>query len=284
MKAGGLIVLISALMSTLSAQTTGPSENLPPRVLRTAELIGVRSQVEELVQLRSAPKRDEIREVQLAQRLQGVVIASALDVESVNARIDYETAHLQEVQAYLSAHRDRRVDLLNLGNLFIGGGVGAVGSGLQLFSSAEHAANVVSTSAGFGGTLLSVVGLKQQKGQLRSPGYTPAMLAKLLGSSPPDSSDYPQEVWVYLTTPDPTLPHGSTGQEHLLSEWTRFGHLKEKLDPKTMAALTTTGKDGAKLSIEMIGERTAMLADVRAHVSTMLVDLAELMMFVAQQK
>ncbi len=108
------------------------------------------------------------------------------------------------------------------------------------------------------------------------------MLAKLLGSSPPDSSDYPQEVWVYLTTPDPTLPHGGTGQEHLVSEWTRFGHLKGKPDPKTMAALTTTGKDGTKLSIEMIGERTAMLADVRAHVSTMLVDLAELMKFVAQ--
>lgn len=284
MKAGGLIVLISALMSTLSAQTTEPSDNLPPRVLRTAEMIGVRSQVEELVQLRSAPIRDEIRELQLAQRLQGVVIASALDVESVNARIDYETAHLQEVQAYLSARRDRRVDLLNLGNLFIGGGVGAVGSGLQLISSAQHAGNVVSTSAGFGGTVLSVIGLKQQKGQLRSPEYTPAMLAKLLGSSPPDSSDYPQEVWVYLTTPDPTLPHGSTGQEHLVSEWTRFGHLKEKHDPKTMAALTTTGKDGTKLSIEMIGERTAMLADVRAHVSTMLVDLAELMMFVAEQK
>src|SRR5215831_21021925 len=80
---GGLIVLISALMSTLSAQTTEPGENLPPRVLRTAEMIGVRSQVEELVQIRSAPKRDEIRELQLAQRLQGVVIASALGVESV---------------------------------------------------------------------------------------------------------------------------------------------------------------------------------------------------------
>ena len=282
--AGGLVVLIYALMSTLSAQTTEPSENLPPRVLRTAEMIGVRSQVEELVQLRSAPKRDDIRELQLVQHLQGVVMASALDVESVNARIDYETAHLQEVQVYLSARRDRRVDLLNLGNLFIGGGVGAVGSGLQLISSAAHAGNVVSTSAGFGGTVLSVIGLQQQKGQLRSPEYTPAMLAKLLGNSPPDSSDYPQEVWVYLTTPDPTLPHGSTGQEHLVSEWTRFGHLKEKPDPKTMTALTTTGRDGTKLSIEMIGERTAMLADVRAHVNTMLVDLAELMMFVAQQK
>src|SRR5207245_4173998 len=92
MKAGGLIVLSSALMSTVSAQTTEPSENLAPRVLRTAEMIGVRSQVEELLQLRSAPKRDDIRELRLAQRLQGVVIASALDVESVNARIDYETA------------------------------------------------------------------------------------------------------------------------------------------------------------------------------------------------
>jgi hypothetical protein len=147
MKAVGLIVLICALMSTPRAQTTAPGESLPPRVLRTAEMIGVRSQVEELVQLRSAPKRDEIRELQLAQRLQGVVIASALDVESVNARIGYEMAHLQEVQAYLSARRDRRVNLLNLGNLFIGGGVGAVGSGLQLISSAEHAGNVVSTSA-----------------------------------------------------------------------------------------------------------------------------------------
>lgn len=115
-------------------------------------MIGVPSQVEELLQLRSAPKRDDIRELRLAQRLQGVVIASALDVESVNARIDYETAHLQEVHVYLSARRDRRVDLLNLGNLLIGGGVGAVGSGLQLISSAEHARNVVSTSAGFGGT------------------------------------------------------------------------------------------------------------------------------------
>ena len=76
MKAGLLIVLISALISTLSAQTTEPNENLPPRVLRTAQMIGVRSQVEELVQLRSAPKRDENRELLLAQRLQGVVIAS----------------------------------------------------------------------------------------------------------------------------------------------------------------------------------------------------------------
>jgi len=79
-------------------------------------------------------------------------------------------------------------------------------------------------------------------------------------------------------------PRHNSRNTHELSQLLRCGHLKEKRDPKTMVALTTTGKDGTKLSIEMIGERTAMLADVRAHVSTMLVDLAELMMFVVQQK
>jgi hypothetical protein len=281
MKAARFIVFVLALTSTLGAQTI---DDVPPRVLRTAGMIGVRSQVEELAQLRATPKPNEIRELQLVQRLQGVVIASALDVGSVNAHIDYETARLQEVQVYLSARRDRRVNLLNLGNLMIGSGVGAVGSGLQLISSAQHAGNIVSTSAGVGGTILSVIGLQQQKGQLLAPGYTPAMLARLLGSAPPAGSDYPTDVWVYLTTPDPALPRGSTAQEHLMFEWTSFGHVKEKPDAKTVAALTSTGKDGPKLSVDIIGDRTAMLADVRAHVSTMLVDLAELMTFVTQEQ
>jgi hypothetical protein len=284
MKAATLIVLVLTVTSALSAQTTDYADNVPPRVLRTAGMIGVRSQVEELVQLRVTPEQSEIKELRLIQRLQGIVIASALDVDSVNARIDYETAHLQEVQAYLSALRDRRVNLLNLGNLIIGGGVGAVGSGLQLFSSAQHAGNVVSATAGFGGTILAVIGLRQQKGQLGTPGGTPAMLGMLLGGSSSDSNDYPPEVWAYLTTPDPELPHNRTAQEHLMSEWTRYGHLKEKPDAKTIAALTTTGKGDVKLSVDMISDRTAMLADVRAHVSTMLVDLAELMTFVAHQE
>src|SRR3954462_14719950 len=160
------------LPSLLSAQVSEPV--VPTRVLRTAELIGLGPDIQELAHLRSQPGHDEIREMRLIQRFQGAVIASALDVDSVNARIDYETARLQEVQGFLSARRDRRVNLLNVGNLLIGSGVGAVGSGLQLISTAQHAGNIVSTSAGFGGTILSVIGLQQQKGRLRAPGFTPA--------------------------------------------------------------------------------------------------------------
>ncbi len=284
MKVPGVIVATLMLTALLSAQSNLATSAIPPRVLRTAELIGVRSELAELMELRAKTAHDEMREMHLVQRLQGIVMASTLDVESVNARIDYEVARLQEVQTFLSARRDRRVNLLNVGNLLIGSGVGAVGSGLQLIGPAQHAGNIVSTSAGFGGTILSVLGLRQQRGQMRAPGYTPAMLAELLGGTPPPESSYPADVWAYLTTPDPALPQGFTGQQHLMFEWTSFGHLKEKPDAKTIAALSSTSKDGTPLSIDVIGDRTAMLEDVRAHVGTMLVDLAEMMRFVVAEK
>lgn len=270
------VLLISPFVC---AQTT--TDKIPPRVLRTAEIMGVRAEVEALAAIRSTPQHDELREMGVGQRLQGVVVATALDVESVNARIDYETARLQEVQGYLSAKRDRRLNLLSVGNIVIGTGVGAVGSGLQLITSAQHAGNIVSTSAGVGGTFLSFLGLRQPKGIMRAPGYTPAMLAKVLGKNPPAESDYPEVVWKYLATPDPQLPRGESGVEHLKFEWTSFGHLKEKPSAKEIDALTSTGKGGAPLSIDAIGDRTAMLADLRAHVSAMQVDLAELMRWVA---
>lgn len=66
----------------------------------------------------------------------------------------------------------------------------------------------------------------------------------------------------------PVRDMAAPGKEHLVSEWIRFGHMKEKPDPKTMAALTTTGRDGTKLSIEMIGERTAIWSRIFSVTST----------------
>jgi len=281
MKARLCTALLLIVPSIAFAQT---APEIPLRVLRTADILGIRSQIVELAAVRAMPQHDELREMRLVQNLQGAVVAAALDVDSVNARIDYESARLTEVQAYLGARRDRRVNLANLANLVIGSGVGAVGSGLQLIGPAQHAGNIASTAAGFGGTILSVLGLRQQKGSVRAPGFTPAMLAKLLGKEPGEGSDYPPDVWAYLTTADPTLPRGESGQQHLKFEWTSFGHLKDKPDEKTLEALTSTGKEGTPLSIDVIGDRIPMLADLRAHVSAMQVDLADLLRFVIAEK
>ncbi len=280
MRVSAVLLSCILLCGFAFAQDQSPA---PARVLRTAEILGVKSEIEELAQLRGAPGHSELREMTLTQRLQGAVIASALDVDSVNARIDYESARLGEVQSYLSTRRDKRVNLLNVANVVLGTGVGAVGSGLQLIGSAQHAGNIVSTSAGFGGTILSVIGLRQPP-VVRAPGFTPAMLAKLLGAEPGPGSDYPPDVWAYLSTPDLSLPRGESGQQHLMFEWTSFGHLKEKPNSKTISALTSTGKGGTPLSIDIISDRLAMLADLRAHVSALQVDLAELMRWVVASK
>lgn len=281
MKARILTVLLIILSPLLPAQI---SPEIPARVQRTADILGVRAQIVELAAMRSTPQHDELREMRLVQNLQGAVVAAALDVDSVNARIDYESARLNEVQAYLSARRDRRVNLANLGNLVIGTGVGAVGSGLQLIGPAQHAGNIASTVAGFGGTLLSILGLREGKGNVRAPGFTPAMLAKPLGRSAAEENAYPGVIWTYLTTPDPNLPRGESPQQHARFEWTSFGHIKDKPDEKTLAALTSTGKNGTPLGIDVIGDRIAMLADLRAHVSAMQVDLAELLRFAVAEK
>src|SRR4051794_37007252 len=269
MNAAKLVLLAAILTTLVSGQTADSVNAIPARVVRTAKLLGVQSQLSDLAELRSKPQHDELREMHLVQRLQGMAIASMLDVQSVNARIDYETARLQEVQGFLSARRDRRVNLLNVGNLLIGSGVGAVGSGLQLITTAQHAGNIVSTSAGFGGTILSVIGLQQQKGRLRAPGFTPAMLAKILGKAPQAGSDYPAVVWRYLTLPDPSLPRGEAGVQHLMYEWTSLGQIDSKPAEKVVSALTSTGKEGPALGIDVIGRRVAMLADVKAHVDAM---------------
>jgi hypothetical protein len=272
-----LLILYPAI---LCAQGRVEGQQIPARVLRTAEIIGTRTDIEDLAKLRQSAARDELKEISLVQHLQGMIIATSLDVDGVNARIDYETARLQEVQSDLAGKRDRRLSLLNVANLVLGSGVGAVGSGLQLIGSAQHAGDIVSTSAGFGGTMLSLLGVRQSRGIVRAPGYTPSMLAKLLGKTPTQDSEFPPEIWKYLTTPDSNLPRTSTGQQHLLFEWTTFGHLKEHPAPRTIEALTSTGKDGTPLNIDIIADRTAMLAETRAHVGAMKVDLAELMRFV----
>src|SRR3954453_9413893 len=105
-----------ALLVLASSVTVGQLRpEIPVRVLRTAEILGVRAEVVEFAVMRTTPGHDELREMRLMQRLQGTVIASALDVDSVNARIDYESARLNEVQVFLAARRDRRVNLANLG-------------------------------------------------------------------------------------------------------------------------------------------------------------------------
>src|SRR6516162_9513631 len=150
-------LLLLFLSFNVKAQQSTPSAtaDLPDYVSKTAELIGVHNQLLELIRLRESPAgtpESQIRELLLVQHLQGAVLRTQLEVEGMRAGIDYEISRLNEIQSYLSARRDHRANIVNISNLVLATGVGAVGNGLAISSTTAKAGSIVATAAGVAGT------------------------------------------------------------------------------------------------------------------------------------
>jgi hypothetical protein len=280
------LLLFLSVFSARAQQAVPPAmADLPDRVSKTGELIGVKSQLLELVRLRETPagtEEGQIRELLLVQQLQGAVLKTQLELQSVRARIDYEVSRLDEIQSSLSARRDRRANIVNISNLVLASGVGAVGNGLEISSTTAKAGSIVATVAGAAGTVLSVAGL-QQKGGVHTVGQTPSMLAEMFNRPPLSSSEYPPVIWQYLNAPNQRLPSDMTPREALFQQWVASGRLTSSNPAQTgplVNSLTSSGVNGIPLGIGIIADRVAMLADLRAQVAEMDVDLSRLIRFI----
>lgn len=279
-----ILLIIIGTQAVLPAQTSGPrtGETGDLRIPRTVAMLNIEADMKRLEAMAGTPDdRTRLALILATQRINSAVLAAQLDVQAVEAQIDYEIARVQEVQNFLSSRRDRRQSLTNAANIVMGSGVGAIGSALSIKASTATAGAVVSTAAGATAVLLSVIAARQ-KGGVRSLGYTPAMLAPILDPAPAERS-YPPVVWAYLTTPDPAVPRARTWCEHLMSQWEDLGRLEASGSAqraRQVKSLTATGITGVPVSIDEISDRAAMLADVRSHVASMQVDLSALMRYI----
>lgn len=280
-------LLLLFLAFSVKAQQSTPSAtaDLPDYVSKTAELIGVHNQLLELIRLRESPAgtpESQIRELLLVQDLEGAVLRTQLEVEGMRAGIDYEISRLNEIQSYLSARRDRRANIVNISNLVLATGVGAVGNGLAISSTTTKAGAIVATAAGVAGTVLAVAGLKQNGGA-HAVGLAPNMLAEIFNRPPVAGTEYPPVIWKYLNTPNHRHPEHLTPRESLFQQWVESGRLSSS-DPAQAGpiadSLTSSGVNGLPLGIDAISNRVAMLADLRAHVFVLDVDLQDLIRFV----
>jgi hypothetical protein len=107
------------------------------------------------------------------------------------------------------------------------------------------------------------------------------MLAPLLGGAPAENAYYPPAVLQYLqSSPRGEDRSRGTHLEQLMAEWDKAGRLSAT-DPamrkQQIAALTASGDPTAKLTIDQLSDRIAMLGDVRGRVSLMKRDLATIM-------
>jgi hypothetical protein len=295
----GLPLLCAVVLATIvplsPAQSTSDNTQSDPRASENAEQVAKILGISELVskvRLMHAQAGCEsaatVEELSMRQDILETVVTASLDVDGVLAELGNERAHLSELSAVLQARRDRGVNLISAANLVTGTGLGIAVNAMQFSSSTANIGNGLGVGSGIGSTVLSIIGIRQQRGPQRSVGRIPNMLAPLFARQAALNSFYPQPVLAYLRSAPPgeDVNNGSR-LDQLMAEWKQAGRVGPLGSPKTdqqISRLTSSLDHKTKLSIDDLSDRIAMLGDVTGRVGLMKRDLAALMFSVRAGK
>lgn len=283
------VLVICFLLSNLNAEAqqqpgAADQSQLSPHAGQVAGILGIKPLVDRAMALsagRPAGTSMGLEELSLRQEISERVLAAGFDVDGVLAEIDQERARIIETRAFLQARRDRGVNLMSFANLIMGTGVGIAVNALQFSSLTANVGNGIGVGSGIGSTVLSLIGIRLQRGPARQLGSAPNMLAVLFGRKPVLSSDYPDDVLAYLNSVPPgEAPDRGTRLQQLMREWVALGRLDPPDTPKgqkEIDLMTASLDPKQKLRIDDLTNRAMMLADVAGRVSLMKRDLAELM-------
>jgi hypothetical protein len=216
----------------------------------------------------------------LKQSISDKVLSASLEIDGAFAEIDYELGRIEEARNQLEERRDRALKINNLAGIVTGGLSGVVSTALQFKDSTMQAGNVVGVGAGAFSTFLSILGIRQQTGGHQTLNSITNMLAKILNRPPKEHSDYPQEVWLYLSAKPPTESGPESRIERLKNQWVKDGRIDSNPSraAKKIDLLTDTSSSPQKMTLDLLNDRAAMLADVRVRVSLMKRDLSKLLL------
>jgi hypothetical protein len=275
----GLSAFAAAVLSlTAFAQK---SDTAPPVLTaseKTADLVGILPEVRRLRELSSsAGPVDRWQLLWLHQRISERAMAASLQVDATIAQIDNETSRANEVRGYLSDRRDRSVNRYNLLSVIVGGGLGATGSSMQFVSNLEKAGNAVDIAAGTVSAGLAVAGIHAQQGKTDRFDFESNMLAEFFDRPTLPDSRYPPTIWTFLNQSPLNGPPGVSRKELLLQNWVEVKRIDSLESKNKIDRVTSEPSQMLQLTIDDFEDRAAMLQDVRARISFLKRDLAELM-------
>ncbi len=275
----GLSAFAAAVLSlTAFAQK---SDTAPPVLTaseKTADLVGILPEVRRLRELSSsAGPVDRWQLLWLHQRISERAMAASLQVDATIAQIDNETSRANEVRAHLSDRRDRSVNRYNLLSVIVGGGLGATGSSMQFVSNLEKAGNAVDIAAGTVSAGLAVAGIHAQQGKTDRFDFESNMLAEFFDRPTLPDSRYPPTIWTFLNQSPLNGPPGVSRKELLLQNWVEVKRIDSLESKNKIDRVTSEPSQMLQLTIDDFEDRAAMLQDVRARISFLKRDLAELM-------
>ena len=263
----------------------GERSKLPANALQMARIIGVESHIEKLSHLSAAKEAGaapvlSLEELSLRQQINEAVTVASLDVDSVAAEIDYEREQTVELRSIWRYKRDRAIGTTNVAVLAAGTGLGIVSGLLQFSKTTSSAGNAVGFAAGGISTLFSLRSFRQVHGGKRPAWVLPNMLEPFLRQSDEQHSHYPDDIWAYLNTVPAGAASQATRKEQMFAGWVAAGRIAPPNSPqwkRRIELLTSTNAADKDLNIELMNERSAMLADLANQVSLMKHDLADLL-------
>jgi hypothetical protein len=262
---------------------TTQQPKLSPGAEEVASEMGVIPLIERLYRLpeRGVGGTMSLEALSLRQEITEAVVGASLEVDGVIAEIDSELAQINAIRTDLEARRDHAINLNTIANIVASGFTGVVGTALQFKNSTANLGNGIGVAGAGISTILSLIGLRQQRGGHKALGVAPNLLARLFDKKPEFHSDYPAEVWTYLNAVPPAESGKETRRALLLKRWTELGRIESIDTPKgqrKIDLLTSSISQQRSLTIDVLDDRGAMLADVRAQVSLIKRDLSKLML------
>src|SRR5713101_1172569 len=172
------VLVICFLLSSLNGEAqqqpgAADQSQLSLHAGQVAGILGIKPLVDRAMVMsagRPAGTSMSLEEVSLRQEIAESILAAGFDADGVLAEIDEERARIIETRAYLQARRDRGVNLMSFANLITGTGVGIAVNALQFSSSTANVGNGIGVGSGIGSTVLSLIGIRLQRGPARQLG------------------------------------------------------------------------------------------------------------------
>src|SRR5439155_17249218 len=184
-----------------------------------------------------------------------------------------------EMKAYLEGRRDKAMRLNNVATFATAGGLGVLGNAVQ-YGSNEIPGETIELIAGGVAMALSGAAFRQQNGEKRTMDRSPNMLAQFFDRPAAAHTIYPASVWKYLNSPPPSSGKSATRKDLLIQKWERFERIERRGTPaaeRKIELLAGTVPQRRTVTIDLLDDRSAMLSDLRAEISSMSHGLFELL-------
>jgi hypothetical protein len=276
--------LRTVIVVGLAAAVSAAAGERPPDVeaTRARQMVTIFGLEPLELRLQRLPPAGSLEATLVRMQLRDDILAElgriSLLINATVAQLDQEQSAAAAAGSFVEDGYTRAIAGWNIAALLVGNSLSIVGTALQ-FDGTHQA--YVGDALILGGAALatsfSIVALSRRH-QARVPHPIDTnFLAQLLGATPTAESELPAPVWRYLDTPLAGDPGSARGQ--LLERWRQRGTLpRDTSGPARRKLELLTRPLGSRqvVSADALNDRAEMLADLRARVAGMHVDVQSL--------